>query len=176
MCARSARGEIVRFGATLAALTAEAVPEVRRLVLWSPIVNGAAYMQELLRVNLTTQLALYKEVRQNREALVKAMAEGKPANVDGYEITGAMFEQASSIDLLAGPKHSKAKCLVAQIAPTSQPTLHKELSGLCSLYQAGRGLVAVEEPFWKEIRTVYARAGRLYEDTLSWLEQCENEV
>ncbi len=109
----------LRFGATLAALTAEAVPEVRRLVLWSPIVNGAAYMQELLRVNLTTQLALYKEVRQNREALVKAMAEGKPANVDGYEVTGAMFEQASSIDLLAGPKRSAAKCLIAQIAPTS---------------------------------------------------------
>ncbi len=74
------------------------------------------------------------------------------------------------------PKHSKAKCLIAQIAPNPQPTLQKELSGLCSLYQAGRGLIAVEEPFWKEIRTVYARAGRLYEDTLSWLEQCENEV
>jgi exosortase A-associated hydrolase 2 len=166
----------VRFGATLAALTAEAVPEVRRLVLWSPILNGAAYMQELLRVNLTTQLALYKEVRQNREALVQAMAEGRPANVDGYEITGAMFEQASSIDLLAGPKRSAANCLVAQISPSPQPTLQKELSALCSLYQAGHGLVAVEEPFWKEIRTVYARAPRLYEGTLSWLEQGENEV
>jgi uncharacterized protein len=166
----------LRFGATLAALTAEAVPEVRRLVLWSPIVNGAAYMQELLRVNLTTQLALYKEVRQNREALVSAMAEGKPANVDGYEITGAMFEQASSIDLLMEPKRSDAKCLIAQIAPTPQPALQKELAGLCSLYRAGRGVVALEEPFWKEIRAVYARAGRLYEDTASWLEQSENDV
>jgi uncharacterized protein len=166
----------LRFGATLAALTAETCPEIRRLVLWSPILNGASYMQELLRVNLTTQLALYKEVRQNREALVRAMAEGKPANVDGYEITGAMFEQASSIDLLEGPKRSEANCLIVQIAPKPQPAVQKELAGLCSLYRAGHSTVSIEEPFWKEIRTVHARAGRLYQDTLSWLEQRENEV
>jgi len=166
----------LRFGATLAALMAEAVPAVRRLVLWSPIVNGAAYMQELLRVNLATQLAVFKEVRENREALIQAMVEGKPANVDGYEITGAMFEQASSIDLLEGPKRSEVNCLIVQIAPKPQPAVQKEVAKLCSLYRAGQSTVSIEEPFWKEIRTVYARAGRLYQDTLNWLERCENEM
>jgi exosortase A-associated hydrolase 2 len=166
----------LRFGATLAALAAEASPEVRRLVLWSPVLNGAAYMQELLRVNLTTQLAVYKEVRQSREALVQAMAEGKPANVDGYQITGAMFKQASSIDLLVASKCSEANCLIVQIAPKPQPSVQKDLAGLCSLYRAGHTMVSIEEPFWKEIRTVYARAGRLYQDTLSWLERCEHGV
>jgi pimeloyl-ACP methyl ester carboxylesterase len=41
----------LRFGATLAALAAARLPEVDRIVLWDPIVNGRAYLDELNRRN-----------------------------------------------------------------------------------------------------------------------------
>ncbi len=75
----------LRLGATLAAAAGR---RARRscLVLWSPIVEGARYVQDLLRINLTTQMAVYREVRQDRAALVEAMKPGQTANVDGYEV------------------------------------------------------------------------------------------
>lgn len=163
----------LRYGATLAALVAESDTEIRRLVLWEPVINGAQYMQELLRINLTSQLAIYKEIRYKREALVRAMYEGETANVDGYEVTAEMFGQVSAIDLLGSQKPSRAQCLIVQI--TSQKTeLSKDLSALEARYQYGGARIVNEEPFWKEIRTFYGSAPRLYQETLSWLEGCGN--
>ena len=165
----------LRLGATLAALAAENDLGINRLVLWEPIVNGAQYMQELLRINLTSQMAIYKEIRQDREALVQAMKEGRTANVDGYEITWEMFEQVSSINLLERPKQAQADCLIVQISPRQQE-FRKDFSLLQSHYRNGSALLTVEEPFWKEIRTFYSGAQRLYQDTLGWLEQQQNEL
>ena len=50
-------------------------------------------MQEQLRVNLATQLAVYKEVRQDRAALVAEMQGGATVNVDGYELGGALYDE-----------------------------------------------------------------------------------
>lgn len=165
----------LRFGATLAALAAENESGINRLVLWEPIVNGAQYMQELLRINLTSQMAIYKEIRENREALVQAMKEGQTANVDGYEITWEMFEQVSSINLLDRLKQAQPNCLIVQISPRQQE-FKKDLSLLNSRYQNGHALITMEEPFWKEIRAFYSSAQRLYQDTLTWLEQHDNEL
>ena len=166
----------IRFGATLAALVSEDEPEIDRLILWEPILDGSRYMQELLRINLISQMAVYKEIRYNRGALVQTMKEGQTANSDGYEIALSMYEQVVSINLLEGPKRrSQAKCLIVQIAP-KQKEFRTDFSLLCSLYQDGHVLMSSEEPFWKEIRAFYSRAQRLYQDTLNWLEQYENEL
>jgi pimeloyl-ACP methyl ester carboxylesterase len=89
----------LRFGATLAALAAERSPKVGKLVLWEPIVDGAKYMQEMLRINLTTQSAVYKEIRHNREALVRMMRDGATVNIDGYELAYPCYEQATAVNL-----------------------------------------------------------------------------
>lgn len=51
----------LRLGATFAARTAAERTDVSTLVLWAPIVDGSRYMQELLRVNLTTQMAVIRK-------------------------------------------------------------------------------------------------------------------
>jgi exosortase A-associated hydrolase 2 len=94
----------LRLGGTFAALSAERIPGIDRLVLWDPVVDGGRYMQEVLRSNLTSQLAAYGKVLQDRKALVESLAEGKPINVDGYELGRDFYEQASAINLLSG-KH-----------------------------------------------------------------------
>ena len=66
----------LRFGATLAATYAHRTTDIGDLILWEPIVNGSRYMQELLRINLSTQLAVYGNVRENRQTLVKRMQSG----------------------------------------------------------------------------------------------------
>ena len=158
----------VRLGATIAALTAEARQDVERLILWAPVVDGARYMQELLRVNLTTQMAVHKEIRHDREALVAAMQSGQTVNVDGYEMAYPMFEQVSAVKLAMDEKRHPGPTLIVQIEkqPGRPPG---ELQTLAATY-GGSTLAAVqEEPFWKEIQQFYQRAPRLFSCTDDWL-------
>lgn len=160
----------LRFGATLAALAAERYPTVRKLVLWEPIVDGGKYMQELLRVNLTTQTAIYKEIRHNREALVRMMREeGRTVNVDGYEIAYPCYEQASAVKLNEGVKRFSGPSLIVQMGVAGQP-VRSDVKALQESYPTADLRVAVEEPFWKEIKRWYWTAPNLFEATSAWVE------
>ena len=159
----------LRLGATVAALAAERLDELDRLVLWAPIVDGARYMQELLRINLTTQMAVYKEIRQDREALVAAMREGHTANIEGYEMQLRMYEEVTGVRLADERKRASAPCLVVHVdRQPGKPV--PELTRLAESYPNATLALAQEEPFWKEIARFYGDAPGLSEQTLSWLD------
>jgi exosortase A-associated hydrolase 2 len=159
----------LRLGATLAAIVAEEVPDAPHLVLWAPIVDGARYMQELLRINIATQMASYREVRQDRAALVALMEQGQTVNIDGYELALAHYAEVSQTRLTGSARTFPGPCLVAQIdrVPGARPM--PELQQLAAAY--GRGTLACvqEEPFWKEIQRYYGQAPALAAATVEWL-------
>jgi len=159
----------LRFGATLAALAAERSPKVGKLVLWEPTVDGAKYMQEMLRINLTTQSAVYKEIRHNREALVRMMREeGSTVNIDGYELAFPCYAQASAVNLNAAQKRFAGPCLIVQIGREGQ-VFRQELTALQEAYSVSEIQSAAEEPFWKEIKRWYRVAPKLFDTTLAWM-------
>jgi exosortase A-associated hydrolase 2 len=159
----------LRLGATFAAQVAESRSDVDALVLWMPIVDGGRYMQELLRVNLTTQMAVYKEIRADREQLVGQLRAGRVVNVDGYEIALPLFEQTSALRLDAGHKTFANRTLVVQIDRAARPSA--ELEKLRASYPSAEMRIVQEEPFWKEIERFYDRAPNLFASTLEWLDQ-----
>lgn len=160
----------LRFGATVAALAAERQPSVNKLVLWEPVVDGGKYMQELLRVNLTTQTAIYKEIRHKREDLVRMMREGRTVNVDGYEIAYPCYEQAAALTLTEGVKRFPGSCLIVQIGSAGQ-AIRPDVKALQEAYPSADIRESVEEPFWKEIKRWYGAAPNLFETTLAWMEE-----
>lgn len=159
----------LRLGATIAALAAEQERDIRHLLLWAPIVDGARYMQELLRVNVTTQMAVYKEVRHDREALVEAMKHGETVNVDGYELGFALYSEMSAIKLAAEPKAHPGPVLIAQVdRQAAVPAA--DLQQLSACYRRATLMPVQEEPFWKEIARSYQRQPpNLFPATLEWL-------
>jgi len=159
----------LRLGGTFAALSAERVAGIDRLVLWDPVVDGGRYMQEVLRSNLTSQLAAYGKVLQDRKALVESLNEGKAINVDGYELGRDFYEQASAINLLSGSPTFKGDLLILQVGKPGQPA-RKDLSALQEHYPGAALELCVEEPFWREIKPFYARAEQLSSATFGWLE------
>lgn len=163
----------IRFGATLAAIAAEADPRYAYLVLWEPLVNGARYMQEILRSNLATQMATYREIRHNRQALARMLQEGGTVNAEGYELTGALFEQVSAIDLLEGGRQFRGPVLVVQVGARQGP-FKKHNQALAGAYHDGELISAIEEPFWKEIRPYCPKAENLSRVTLDWLARLED--
>jgi uncharacterized protein len=170
----------LRLGATMAALLAERVQEhdgfralrAAPLVLWDPILDGEGYFNDILRSNLSTQLAVYGKVVENRERLLQKIRAGGTVNVDGYEIGKALVDSCSIPDLLAaGAKRHRGATLVAQIAPSAQVQDREDLRTLASAYGNGTFVRAMEQPFWREIKPFYGRASELQQATLAWLEQ-----
>lgn len=164
----------LRLGATFASEIAEHRDDVRLLVLWAPIVDGARYMQDLLRVNLTTQMAVYREIRADRAELVEAMKAGGTANVDGYEVSLAMYDELSALKLVGRPRSFGGSCLVVQIdrAQTARPA--PEIRQVAQAYPRATFLRVQEDPFWMEIERFYDRAPNLFAATLEWLADPEH--
>lgn len=158
----------LRLGATIAALAAESATDVRQLVLWAPVIDGARYMQEMLRTNLTTQMAVHREIRQDREALVAAMRAGEAVNVDGYEMTYRLYSDVSAVKLAAGPKQHAGPCLIVHV-DRQAARLPAEAQQLASGYSDATLTAAAEEPFWKEIQHFYQEAANLFASTEEWL-------
>lgn len=168
----------LRFGATLAALFAEQGGDKHSqlrnapLVLWEPIMDGANYFQELLRSNLSTQLAVHGKVLENRDVLQAQIRAGGKVNVDGYEIGQSLFESCARPDLLtADAKSHSGPTLIMQIAPGAEVKPRDDLTALANSYRTGSVARAAEQPFWREIKPFYGRATQLQQATLQWLEQ-----
>jgi len=169
----------LRLGATVAALLAarSEAPILREapLVLWDPITDGQSYFQELLRSNLTTQLAVYGRVIENRETLQERLRNCERVNVDGYEIGKALFESVATPTLLSpeGTCSHDGPVLVVQIAANEKQKEREDLRKLAQAYPRGQFARVTEQPFWREIKKFYGRAEKLEESTFDWLEQVD---
>ncbi len=159
----------LRLGASIACLAADELPEVPHLVLWAPIVDGARYMQELLRSNVATQMATYNEVRLDRNALVELMRQGQTVNVDGYEMALPMYDEVSAVALRSGPRRHPSPLIVQIDRRPGNPSA--ETQQFAATFEAPTVLAVAEEPFWKEIPQFYQRAPNLFGATLGWLER-----
>lgn len=170
----------LRLGASFAALLLESASESLRLrgaplVLWDPILDGDGYFQELLRSNLSTQLAVYGKVIDNREVLTARIRAGETVNVDGYEIGKDLLESCGVNSLLTTEtKRHDGPTLVVQIAASEAQKERADLKALAASYSQGTLLRAAEQPFWREIKPFYPRASQLQDITLRWLDEVEN--
>ena len=160
----------VRFGAVPASVVAsESLGPDDLLVLWDPVVKGASYLQNLLMVNLASQLSVYKKVIEDRKSLVAKLHRRQAVSIEGYNLSYPLYEQVTAFDLCSPLTAFRGRCLVARIAPAGAP-ITKELAELLARCPTVQQVHAVEEPFWKEIKTFYQRAERLEEATLRWME------
>jgi uncharacterized protein len=127
-------------------------------------------MREMLRINLATQTSVFKTIRYNTDSLVQMMKENKTVNIDGYEMSWPLYEQSSTIDLVNHPLEFTGKTLLARISRKeadvgqSFQRLHEHLNN-CET------VLAMEEPFWKEIKSYYPVAQNLAHVTWAWLQK-----
>lgn len=160
----------LRLGASIAALAAARCLDVSRLVLWDPVTNGAEYMQSVLRSNLMLQMAQHRKVIESREQLVERLDRDERVNVEGYGLSGRFFRQVSEIRLADVRPRPSVKSLIVSITSGESPA-REDLVALGATWGDSIVATAVEEPFWREIRKFYRRAGNLFGVTSGWLEK-----
>ena len=163
----------LRYGATLAAMAAENNPQVSRLVLWDPVIDMSAYMQDVLRANLTTQMVMHGKVVTNRDQLTQNIMNGEAVNIDGYDLTQHFFQPACDINLLDREKQFAGPCQIVQIGRANQP-LKKDIQALADLYHQGSVSQVAELQFWKEIKNFVQRSDALNGSLFDWMGEASN--
>jgi exosortase A-associated hydrolase 2 len=158
----------LRLGAAFAATAAGQRDDVAQLVLWDPVVDGAAYMQAVLRLNLMYQMALHRRVIVNRDALVARLTDGQTVNIEGYELARPLFEQVSNFRLQDALHGFPGETCLVQIGDRDAAP-KAELARIADSLPRCRLEIAHEEPFWREIKPYYQRAVDLNRVTLQAL-------
>src|SRR4029077_5438601 len=111
--------------------------------------------------------AVYKEVRQDRAALVADMHRGATVNVDGYTLGAALYDEISGVKLAAEARPFGGRCLLVQVDRQEAAKPLPELQQLQARYRSSELVLVREEPFWKEIDAFYGAAPRLFDATLT---------
>lgn len=169
----------LRFGATIAALAAERATGQTRdlltgapLVLWDPVTDGEAWLGEMLRSHLSTQMAVFGRVVETRDVLRERIGRGEWINLDGYDLAAPLYDSCCAKDLLdSTAKSFGGATLVTQIAANENQKPRVDLQALAGAYPRGSFARCTEEPFWKEIRAFYGRAPQLEASTCAWLDE-----
>ncbi len=106
----------LRLGATLAALAAaRGAVRPRHLVLWDPVVDGAAYLRELAAQHRAYMRA---EMGPGRADRLRTRPDGTPLEALGAPIGDALAAQLGAIDLAAGsPGAEQTTLLTTRTTP-----------------------------------------------------------
>jgi exosortase A-associated hydrolase 2 len=159
-----------RLGGTIAAVAqSRAQGRVDGVVVWDPIVDGEDYFGQLLRSNLTTQMATQGKVTRTRDALIKAILEGEAVVVDGYGLTAAMYREMSALQWAKVPELLNVPSLVLEIPKGEQAAPSAPLAAMSSGRPQLQLALAAEPPFWRETRQFHRRAASFTQATLEWL-------
>jgi len=150
----------LRLGASVATIAAVQRTDVARLILWDPIVDGPAYMQGVLRVNLMHQMGVHHRVVENRDVLGERLAKGGTVNIDGYELGWRLFSQINGLQLKDELAKFSGHALLVQVNESAAPP-KSELAAIVSELKYCRVVSVKEEAFWRELKTFYQRAPEL---------------
>lgn len=161
-----------RLGGSIAAAAAmQASDIVNELAIWDPITEGADYFGQLLRSNLTTQMATEGKVTRTRDVLIAELSAGKPVVVDGYGLSGPLYQGIASLQWSQLGEAFTRKGLIVEIAKGEQSAPSATFAQLADGRPQLTCAVVAEPPFWRETRQFHKRAGELTRVTLQWLEQ-----
>ena len=162
----------LRFGGTLAALSATGRDDIKALLLWEPIVNGHEYIDGSLKTNITTQVAIYRKVRFDRDQLIEKMRQGEPAFIDGYEIGERLYDQAGEIDLANSPAKFAGPTFWATIWPKNRRLNEDTVAAVRQVadgFPNSTHTVVNDISFWIDKRTYLPDSPELVEQTLEWV-------
>ena len=97
----------LRLGASLAALVAAKQSDIKNLVLWEPVVNGRAYLQDELAHHreFVMRLQMLSELDRNLN---------EASEIRGYPLTHVMRDTIDEIDLLTLGKLSAQRTVIVE--------------------------------------------------------------
>lgn len=154
----------LRGGAWVAAMAAGAC-EAAGLLLWAPLLEGKAYIDECLRANLVTQLATYSKVIEPREALLQKLHSGGRVDLQGCEVSSAWVDSVMDLSLRRVLADVSCPVTMLHLSKHGKDTVP---SAWDSLLDSSRVTAEVCRclPFWGETKVYEEAPSALFETSL----------
>lgn len=116
----------LRLGATLAALaTSRGALRLRHVVLWDPIVDGAAYLRELAAAHRTY---MHQEMSPHWVDRLEVSADGVPSEALGSPIRAAFAAELAAIDLVGEELRSEHVTVIRTRESAPLARLHARMA------------------------------------------------
>lgn len=163
----------LRLGGTVAALAAELDERIKKLILWSPIINGNDYLNELFRKVVLSKL-INKLTPTSREQIIEDLQSKGLVDIEGHYLTRQVYEQLLEICLITKVKASNFKSSVLICTIKGRPKLYVSFETLSEAYKKKGVLcklkVTDDKVFWdSQFFYEWYFPENLFEETLKWV-------
>ena len=158
----------LRLGAALALMAAPEGGPPDFAVLWEPVPNGRAYLEQELRRKLMKEMMTFGRSRGSRDDLIRDLEQGREVDFDGHPVTPALYRDLATVELDASAGPLPARGLILGIGPAERPTAsllrtaaRLGAAGMTTTVKAIR-----EQPFWNLVGLVACPAP--IRETVDW--------
>ena len=166
----------LRLGGTVAALAAEHAEDVSKLILWSPIIRGHDYVEELFRRWAVTHMVNRGRSKEETTPFERLSRDGT-LEVEGHLLTRRMHDELMAVDLTNGARKYRGSLFLGGMKNATKR--HEQYERLAKAYESRGNVSAVslveDEKCWT-LEALFAgqRPERLYAETLAWLLRSDN--
>lgn len=129
------------------------------IVLLEPVMDLPAYVRNLVRINLTTQMVIHRRVIRDSDALLADVVAGGYISANGYRLGHRLLEGLNRLQ----PAERLASCLNPVLIVTTPAN---------RVFAPNAEIVRQPfAPFWKEPKGDMAPPALVLEATTSWLDR-----
>ncbi len=160
----------LRLGGTIATLIAEQDSRIDKLILWSPIIKGKEYLEELIKKKLFLDVSSMAPTSKSQ--IIEELKSKGVVNIQGHHLTQELYKEFSGIDLTTHVSNFRGPVFISTIKDT--PTHYRSFEVLSEIYRKKGVLcelkVIDEKVFW-DVRPLYEWyfPEQLYKETLKWI-------
>jgi exosortase A-associated hydrolase 2 len=168
---RAGKGECgvlgLRLGANLAVRSTIDGLSPGFLILWEPVVEGNSYIEHELRRKGLREMVTSGKGRASRQASSDMLASGESVDLDGYELTPALFKSIKELSLGDDLPSISKPLFIANITHSDEPSAG--MAPIRDLLQTPDQVFEVtkEQPFWNRIGLI--KCPELLEKTRTWI-------
>ena len=143
----------IRFGATLAIELAVSEKDIEDLVLIDPVIQGQAYINEILQQKCIREMMTFGEAKSGLDAMFAELEKNGKLDLDGIMISSDFSNEVKAFDISKYNLSSLKRILLIQQSPRkSLLPVYEDFQRKCceGNVQLDISLLAVP-PFWKAV-------------------------
>ena len=143
----------IRFGASLAVEFALREKCIEDLILIDPIVQGKAYLNEILQQKYIREMMTFGEARSDVNAMYADLEKNRQLDIDGTLVSSVFFEAVNAIDLSKYDLSFLKRILLLQQSPRkSLLPAYKDFQRKCREGNVNLDIsLLTVPPFWKAV-------------------------
>ena len=169
----------LRLGANIAMKVSENINDLS-LILYEPIVDINSYINQLLRLNLLTQMRIYGKPIKISKILLEEWQSGSSLNIEGFEISTKTYEQFHLLDLYKSKINVKKILWISSVISDNAKKINQKTNKLIFKFEKAEcnatHCFVTAPKFWTEINLYVQDSSFMYEALEPFCEKIANEL